>query len=207
MANFCHCLISMGSSNRSLCPTDCSPVASRPAVDGPRPVATGPVGRRGRRSASPSPLVDHLPDGAAAPTRQPHPLASDELVAYPARGRGVLSVRWLGGNLRAHYLAPDGRAPPAKTQGCTAVSARLLIRMRSQVQVLAGPPPIVAGHSATGSELGALAAGLGRAGAARPPPPAPLLAPPGAARPSVSLGDDHIAWSSTQPEDGSHAAV
>jgi hypothetical protein len=42
----------------------------------------------------------------------------------------------------------------------------LLIRMRSQVQVLAGPPPIPAGHSAAGSEPGAAAAGLGRAGAA-----------------------------------------
>src|SRR5512132_63661 len=41
--------------------------------------------------------------------------------------------------------------------------------MRSQVQVLAGPPPIVAAHSAAGTELGALAAGLGRAGAARHP--------------------------------------
>jgi hypothetical protein len=55
-----------------------------------------------------------------------------------------------------------------------------LIRMRSQVQVLAGPPPIPAGQSAAGSELGAAAAGLGRAGAARPsrrhvqwPPPGP----------------------------------
>jgi hypothetical protein len=52
--------------------------------------------------------------------------------------------------------------------------------MRSQVQVLAGPPPIVAAQSAAGSEPGALAAGLGRAGAARPSPPAPPLAPPGA---------------------------
>src|SRR5215218_1340898 len=50
--------------------------------------------------------------------------------------------------------------------------------MRSQVQVLAGSPPIVAGQSAAGSEPGALAAGLGRAGAARPSPPAPPLAPP-----------------------------
>jgi len=32
-------------------------------------------------------------DGAAAPTRQPHPLASDELVAYSARGHGIASVR------------------------------------------------------------------------------------------------------------------
>jgi hypothetical protein len=51
--------------------------------------------------------------------------------------------------------------------------------MRSQVQVLAGPPPIIAGHSAAGTEPGALAAGLGRAGAARHPPPAPPIAPPG----------------------------
>jgi hypothetical protein len=59
--------------------------------------------------------------------------------------------------------------------------------MRSQVQVLAGPPPIVAGQSAAGSELGALVAGLGRAGAARPSPPAPPLAPPGPpTRPSGS---------------------
>jgi hypothetical protein len=40
--------------------------------------------------------------------------------------------------------------------------------MRSQVQVLAGPPAIPAGHSAVGSEPGAPAASLGRAGAARP---------------------------------------
>jgi hypothetical protein len=51
--------------------------------------------------------------------------------------------------------------------------------MRSQVQVLAGPPPIIAAQSAAGSEPGALAASLGRAGAARPSPPAPPVAPPG----------------------------
>jgi hypothetical protein len=51
--------------------------------------------------------------------------------------------------------------------------------MRSQVQVLAGPPPITAGHSAAGSEPGALAGCLGRAGAARPSPPARSSAPPG----------------------------
>jgi hypothetical protein len=50
--------------------------------------------------------------------------------------------------------------------------------MRSQVQVLAGPPPVPAGHSAA-SEPGTRAAGLGRAGAARPSPPAPPVAPPG----------------------------
>jgi hypothetical protein len=61
----------------------------------------------------------------------------------------------------------------------TALSPRLLIRMRSQVQVLAGPPPNPAGHSVAVSEPGALAAGLGRAGAARPSPPAHPLGPPG----------------------------
>jgi hypothetical protein len=40
--------------------------------------------------------------------------------------------------------------------------------MRSQVQVLAGPLAILAGHSAVGSEPAAPAASLGRAGAARP---------------------------------------
>jgi hypothetical protein len=65
--------------------------------------------------------------------------------------------------------------------------------MRSQVQVLAGPPPIPAGHSAAGSEPGTLAAGLGRAGAARPSPPArpsALRAHPGG-RPH----DYHPPWS------------
>jgi hypothetical protein len=64
--------------------------------------------------------------------------------------------------------------------------------MKSQVQVLAGPPPIVAGQSATGSALGALAAGLGRARAARPSPPAPPVAPPGPpTRASASAATTH----------------
>jgi hypothetical protein len=50
-----------------------------------------------------------------------------------------------------------------------ALSRRLLIRMRSQVQVLAGPPPIPAGHSAVDTQPGTPAASLGRAGAAPPP--------------------------------------
>jgi hypothetical protein len=58
--------------------------------------------------------------------------------------------------------------------------------MRSQVQVLGGPPPIVAAHSAAGSGPGGLAVGLGRAGAARPSPPAPPVAPPGP--PTRALG-------------------
>jgi SAM-dependent methyltransferase len=48
---------------------------------------------------------------------------------------------WLGrGWLTAHYFALYGRARPARMLGCIALSPRLLIRMRSQVQVLAGPP-------------------------------------------------------------------
>jgi hypothetical protein len=78
--------------------------------------------------------------------------------------------------------------------------------MRSQVQVLAGPPPIVAGQSAAGSERSQLAAGWGRAGAARPSPPAAPVAPPGAAHPGVRLGDDHPPWSRPQPRTGRHAA-
>jgi hypothetical protein len=51
--------------------------------------------------------------------------------------------------------------------------------MRSQVQVLAGPPAIVAAQSAVGSKPGTLAGCLGRAGAARPSPPPSPAAPPG----------------------------
>jgi hypothetical protein len=81
--------------------------------------------------------------------------------------------------LRTHPFAPDAQRRPGETAVRTALSPRYLIRMRSQVQVLAGPPTIVAGQSAVGSEPGALAAGLGRAGAARPSPPEPPVAPPG----------------------------
>jgi hypothetical protein len=81
--------------------------------------------------------------------------------------------------VRTHPFAPDGRQRPGKTPVRTAVSPRYLIRMRSQVQVLAGPPLIVAGQSAAGSGPGAFAVGLGRAGAARPSPPAHPLVPPG----------------------------
>src|SRR5215218_3884724 len=75
--------------------------------------------------------------------------------------------------------------------------------MRSQVQVLAGPPPIVAGHSAAGSELGALVAGLGRAGAARPSPPAPLRVRP----PSRQARRRPHSVVKHPAEDASHAAA
>jgi hypothetical protein len=78
-----------------------------------------------------------------------------------------------------HPCRTYGVAPPAKRPDSTALGHPSLIRMRSQVQVLAGPPPIVPGQSAVGSEPGTLAAGLGRAGAARPSPPAPPVVPPG----------------------------
>ena len=51
--------------------------------------------------------------------------------------------------------------------------------MRSQVQVQPGPPTNPAGQSAAGNKPGALAASLGRAGAARPSPPARPSAPEG----------------------------
>jgi hypothetical protein len=87
----------------------------------------------------------------------------------------------------------------------TAVPCILLIRMRSQVQVLAGPPPIIAGQSTAGAEPGALAAGLGRAGAARRYRRHVQWAlrgrPPG--RQAWQRPPTVVAH---QPEDGSHAA-
>jgi hypothetical protein len=77
--------------------------------------------------------------------------------------------------------------------------------MRSQVQVLAGPPAIVAGHSAVGSGPGTPTASLGRAGAARPsrrPAPWPLPGPSTGA--SGSTTTTHRGHTSNQA--GSHAA-
>jgi hypothetical protein len=44
-----------------------------------------------------------------------------------------------GHQVSARYFAPDARQRPGKTPFRTALSPRLLIRMRSPVQVLAGP--------------------------------------------------------------------
>ena len=55
--------------------------------------------------------------------------------------------------LRTHPFAPDAQRRPGETAVRTALSPRYLIRMRSQVQVLAGPPTIVAGQSAVGSAV------------------------------------------------------
>jgi hypothetical protein len=57
--------------------------------------------------------------------------------------------------------------------------------MRSQVQVLAGPPAIPAGHSAAGSEPGTPAVSLGRAGAASPSPSASPSALAGPSTPTA----------------------
>jgi hypothetical protein len=59
-----------------------------------------------------------------------------------------------------------GRARPSSARcGRPVGTDDFRFRMRSQVQVLAGPPTIIAGQSAAGTEPGALAVGLGRAGA------------------------------------------
>jgi hypothetical protein len=78
--------------------------------------------------------------------------------------------------------------------------------MRSQVQVLAGPPPIPPGHSAVGRERGAPAASLGRAGAARPSPPASPSALAGP--PTRAAGPTTTTHRGRPPSpDGSHAAA
>jgi hypothetical protein len=83
---------------------------------------------------------------------------------------------------------------------------RALIRMRSQVQVLAGPPTITAGYSAVGGKPGALAASLGRAGAARPSPPARPSALP--APPIRAAGPTTTTHRGRHPaQDGSYAAA
>jgi hypothetical protein len=92
-------------------------------------------------------------------------------------------------------LGVYGQTRPGKTAFRTAVPCTLLIRMRSQVQVLAGPPAIVAGQSAVGSKPGTLAASLGRAGAARPSPPASPSAPSGPVNAGGGRHDHHAGWS------------
>jgi hypothetical protein len=99
-------------------------------------------------------------------------------------------------SLRTHPFALDAQRCPGETPVRTALSPRSLIRMRSQVQVLAGPPAIPTGQSAVGSKPGTLAASLGRAGAAPPSPPARPSALP-AIHPRGSLHDHHSPWSPT----------
>ena len=75
--------------------------------------------------------------------------------------------------------------------------------MRSQVQVLAGPPTITPGHSAAGGKPGTLAVSLGRAGAARPSPPAPhrplRARPPGRPGATATTHRGHPPIPRTQP--------
>jgi hypothetical protein len=67
----------------------------------------------------------------------------------------------LGTNpLRTHPFAPYGRQRPGKTAVRTALSPRYLIRMRSQVQVLAGPPTNPAGQGVAVLEPAALSVSL-----------------------------------------------
>jgi tetratricopeptide (TPR) repeat protein len=78
--------------------------------------------------------------------------------------------------------------------------------MRPEVQVLAGPPAIPAGHSAAGSEPGTPAASLGHAGPHTQPrrhAHRPLRTRPAGRQ----AHDHHPPWQPTQPEDGSHAAA
>src|SRR5918994_1226590 len=49
-----------------------------------------------------------------------------------------------GGDVTTHYFAPYGHERPAETQGCIAVSPRLLLRMRSEassLRCLVAPTP------------------------------------------------------------------
>ena len=73
-----------------------------------------------------------------------------------------------------------GRSRRSPVRSCGNRSrGRTLIRMRSQVQVLAGPPPSSQVRALPAASRGALAASLGRAGAARRSPSARPVAPPG----------------------------
>jgi hypothetical protein len=65
--------------------------------------------------------------------------------------------------------------------------------MRSQVQVLAGPPPIPPGHGAAGREPGTPAASWGRT----PIPAGPAHWPRRARPPGRQAPDDHAPWSPT----------
>jgi hypothetical protein len=123
-------------------------------------------------------------------------------------GPGTCLYAWLGPRLVHTPSEPSGsqRSPAVgRSRRLQARSwgngpwGRTLIRMRSQVQVLAGPPLIPAGHSAAGSEPRTPAAGLGRAGAAPHPRPGGHPDRP-APRPPLTVV-------ATQPEDDSHAAA
>jgi hypothetical protein len=81
-----------------------------------------------------------------------------------------------------------------------------LIRMRSQVQVLAGPPPHRRRSERCRQRAGRARCRLGPRWGRTPIPAGTSSGPSGAAHPGVRLGHDHPPWSRPQPEDGSHAA-
>ena len=141
-----------------------SPGATRPASRGDRPNRAGsPAGASPRSGSWPLPwpwragwppcgpaagpelgrhaaLTTVTPlDGAAAPTRQPHRLAGDGLLAYLAAATASRPCADPGGVVRTHPFAPDARRRPGKTPVRTALSPRYLIRMRPLVQVQPGP--------------------------------------------------------------------
>jgi hypothetical protein len=74
-------------------------LAHRAATGGGRSGAGGnwPGGQTSPPTSQSTASVDRsqitLPDGAAAPTRQPYRLVGDGLVAYLAGGHGIASVR------------------------------------------------------------------------------------------------------------------
>jgi hypothetical protein len=71
--------------------------------------------------------------------------------------------------------------------------------MRSQVQVLAGPPTIPAGHSAVGSGPGTPTTQSGPRWGRTPIPSASAVAPSGTIHRGVRLHDHHASWSRIQP--------
>jgi hypothetical protein len=81
--------------------------------------------------------------------------------------------------------------------------------MRSQVQVLAGPPHQHRRSQHCRQRAGSVRCRLGPRWGRTPIPAGPSPGPSGSAHPAVRLGDDHTAWSSTQPRTAAtrHAAT
>jgi hypothetical protein len=71
--------------------------------------------------------------------RQPHHLAGGGLVRLPCPGHGSASIRGPDEFVTADYFAPNARTPPGKRLVRIALSPGLLIRVKSEVQVLPGP--------------------------------------------------------------------
>jgi hypothetical protein len=78
--------------------------------------------------------------------------------------------------------------------------------MRSQVQVLAGPPAITAGQSAAGSKPGNARCEPGPRWGRTLIPAGKPIGPSGPVHAGRRRHDNHAEWSSTQPQDGNHAA-